>query len=273
MSGGQKDTGQYLKSIGIDLFPGAVGGGVGEYVAPLLPAGKFIRGYLTGYCVGGASGFTSGALNSWLNGGSFIDGLKAGILGGSMGALMGGISEAIRGYEANLASLGSGKYIDEVGGTTGGGAFLDEEIPAGAKPTVTGEVARTSSNPSYGKYGMTRNGGTKAHYGVDYAGEVGDDITAMYDGTVTQIGGSKAYGDHFVRVSSSINGKMYNVDYGHMSSHAVSLKESVIAGETIIGKMGRLGNLTNSSFPTHVHISVWRPVNGLQGFVMPSFKK
>jgi len=30
--------------------------------------------------------------------------------------------------------------------------------------------------------------------------------------------------------------------------------------------------LAGTSFPTHVHIAVWRPVNGLQGFVMPWWK-
>ncbi len=144
--------------------------------------------------------------------------------------------------------------------------------PAGAKPTATGELAETSTNPNYGKYGMTRNGGAKAHYGADYAGKEGDDVFAMYDGKVIKIGGSKAYGENFVRTSSTINGKTYNVDYGHMSKSVVSIDKMTTTAGQKIGEMGRLGNLAGSSFPTHVHIAVWRPVNGLQGFVMPWWK-
>ncbi|MDO9353897.1 MAG: M23 family metallopeptidase, partial [Solirubrobacteraceae bacterium] len=162
--------------------------------------------------------------------------------------------------------------VNEVGGFTGSkGIFLDEGIPAGENPTATGDIAKTSSNPNYGKYGYTRNGGTKPHFGIDYVGNEGDDVFAMYDGKVTQIGGSKAYGPNFVRTSSLINGKTYNVDYGHLSKNVLSLK-SFVTSKDLIGYMGRLGNLAGSSFPTHVHIAIWRSVNGLQGFVMPSWK-
>lgn len=37
----------------------------------------------------------------------------------------------------------------------------------------------TSANPNYGKYGFTRNSGTRPHFGVDYSGSVGD---ADYNG-------------------------------------------------------------------------------------------
>ena len=93
----------------------------------------------------------------------------------------------------------------------------------------------------------------------------------MYEGRVTQIGGFKAYGSNFVRITSNIDSKIYNVDYGHMSKSLVIVNNTVTAGQKI-GEMGRLGNLANSTFPTHVYIAVWRPVNGLQGFVRPWWK-
>lgn len=194
--------------------------------------------------------------------------MRGASIGAAAGGLLGGTLSGIDATR-NGASFWNGR-VNEIGGA-GGGMFLDEEIPAGFKPTDTGEIAKTSNNPKYGKYGMTRNGGTKAHYGVDYAGNEGDNVFAMYDGRVTRLGGSQAYGPNFVRTSSVIIGKTYNVDYGHLSKHFLTLNQNVTAGQTI-GTIGRLGNLAGTSFPTHVHIAIWRPVNGLLGFVMPWWK-
>jgi RHS repeat-associated protein len=273
-SGNLEGVGSFWKAMGIGALSGAAGYGAGSLVSGAIQVGGFAGGSLIGATGGAAGGFVGGAGTAWTNGASFRQGLKAGLISGGIGAvtgaLMGGTIAGIDAVRSD-ANFWNG-MVDEVGGPNGGGMFLDEEIPSGAKPTTTGELAETKSNPNYGKYGMTRNNGTKPHYGVDYAGEVGDDITAMYDGKVTRIGGSKAYGEHFVRTSSVINGKTYNVDYGHMSSHTVTLKETVSAGKTIVGHMGRLGNLAGTTYPTHVHIAVWRPVNGIQGFVMPWWK-
>ena len=95
-------------------------------------------------------------------------------------------------------------------------------------------------------------------------------------GKVSRIWNSSSYGPNAVRVQSTLNGKLYNVDYGHMSSQNVWVGQSVRAGETI-GQIGRLGNaFTGGSanlWPTHVHISVWRPIvegnSWYRGFVQP----
>jgi RHS repeat-associated protein len=263
-----------LVAFGIGALAGVVSAGVGQAITASINVGGFIGGAMVGAAAGGSGGFVSGAANAWMGGASFWGGLGSGLRTGVMGAIGGGIiGGTVAGIDAvrGNASFWNGK-VNEVGGYAGSnGTYLDEEIPAGSKPTATGEIAKTSSNPNYGKYGLTRNGGTKPHYGVDYAGKEGDKIFGMYDGTVTRIGGSKAYGANFVRTSSVLNGKTYNVDYGHMSKHVLTLKQVIKAGD-LIGYMGRLGNLANSTFPTHVHIAVWRPVNGLQGFVMPSWR-
>ncbi|MEW6773492.1 MAG: RHS repeat-associated core domain-containing protein [Bacteroidota bacterium] len=271
-SGNINSLGDFGMAFGIGALAGAGGAFVGGAVAGAIGFGGFAGGSVVGGAAGFTGGFVGSAGNAWFGGANFGEGLVAGLKGGVFGAVTGGL---IGGTSAGIDAVGNGANfwngkVTEVGGG-GSGIFLDEEIPAGAKPTATGEIAKTSSNPNYGKYGMTRNGGTKAHYGVDYVGNEGDDVFAMYDGKVIKIGGSKAYGENFVRTSSIINGKTYNVDYGHMSKSVVTLDKTVIAGQKI-GEMGRLGNLANTSFPTHVHIAVWRPVNGLQGFVMPWWK-
>jgi hypothetical protein len=271
-SGNIKNIKDYGLALGIGAAAGGLSAVTGGAAAGLIGCGGFLGGAAVGATSGFTAGFITGTGNSWSNGESFWNGLKVGfhdaLIGGLSGAVMGGIVSGIDALNQDC-NFWTGR-LNEVGGG-GSGRFLDESIPAGAKPTATGEVARTNSNPNYGKYGHTRNGGAKAHYGVDYAGEEGEDVFAMYKGTVTKIGGSKDYGKHFVRTSSLINGKTYNVDYGHMSMNTVSVKDVVSAGQKI-GELGRLGNLANTTFPTHVHISVWRPVGSIQGFVMPSWK-
>jgi murein DD-endopeptidase MepM/ murein hydrolase activator NlpD len=52
----------------------------------------------------------------------------------------------------------------------------------------------------------------------------------------------------------------------------LSLNQSVSAGD-LVGYMGRMGNIAGTSFPTHVHIAVWRPLPGnVMGFVQPWWK-
>lgn len=264
------------------------GATAGNGVASSLSFGGFKGGFIAGAAGGAVGGMISGMYSTGLNNVTFNTnknvlwgGLKGGLIGGLTGGLTGGL---VGGVVSGIDAVQSGGdfwngAVKEMGGstTTVNRTFLEnEEIPAGAKPTATGEIAETPTNPNYGKYGMTRkspNGGARPHRGVDYAGEVGDDVFAMYDGKVTLIGGGKDYGPHLVRTSSTINGKTYNVDYAHMSDHSVVLKQSIVAGDKV-GLMGRFGY--NNPNPTHVHIAVWRPVNinGIpyEGYVRPCWK-
>ena len=66
-------------------------------------------------------------------------------------------------------------------------------------------------------------------------------------------------------------GKLYNVDYGHFKSTSVQIGQIVKAGTTL-GQIGWVGNILSMSakyYPTHLHVSVWRDVNGNRGFVKP----
>lgn len=53
-------------------------------------------------------------------------------------------------------------------------------------------------------------------------------------------------------------------------SHSFVTKGQPVIATDRIGLMGRLGNLKGTSYPTHVHISVFRFVNGNRGFVQPN---
>jgi RHS repeat-associated protein len=278
MSGHINSAGDMGKAFLVGALAGAGGAVVGGAVAGAIGFGGFAGGATVGASSGFAGGFIGGAGNSWAQGGSFGGGLKAGLIGGGMGAVTGGLIGGVAGgidAVRSDADFWNGTYKGEVGGEFGKNAvFLDEKISAGAKPTASGEVAAWEKNPNYGKYGWTRtniDGSPKQHFGVDYVGNEGDEVSAMYNGKVIPMGknGIKAYGKYSVRTNSVINGKTYNVDYGHLQSNVVTLNQTIEPGQTI-GYMGRLGNVPAYA-PTHVHIAVWRPVPGVasQGFVMP----
>ena len=266
-----------LQGAAIGGISGAFGAAAGGLAATAVgnaigsSFGGFWGGALQGAAGGATGGFVGGSMNAWMSGASFGDGLISGLKGAGMGAvifgLIGGIISGIDAVNSD-ANFWNGK-VNESGGQFGkNGRFLDEKIPSGSKPTYSGEISTRPVNSDYGKYGWTRDGGTRPHFGVDFKGDIGDPVIAMYDGKVIQVGNSKAYGPNFVRTSSVINGKTYNVDYGHMSQASVSQNQFVFAGKTLVGKIGRF-NISNG-MPTHVHIAIWRPIQGnLQGFVMP----
>jgi len=264
--------GGFLKGALIGGLSGAAGAAVSAVVASSISIGGFAGGFIAGAAGGATGGFISGTLNNiGTNNNVLLGGLKGAVIGGLVAGLISGTIAGIDAVKSD-ASFWNGR-ISEAGGYAGPGRFLNEEIPAGARPTETGEISTLPSNKDYGKYGMTRsyaNGDSKPHFGVDYGGEVGDKVTAMYDGQVTRVGLGKAYGPNAVRTQSVINDKIYNVDYGHLSKSAVVVGDKVSSGTSIIGSMGRAG--IPSYAPTHVHIAVWRALpNGLMGFVMPHF--
>ncbi|HBY20941.1 MAG TPA: hypothetical protein DEG71_08025, partial [Clostridiales bacterium] len=234
--------------------------------------GGFAGGAVTGAVGGFAGGMVNGIGTSLLSGNNIEESVKLGFIGGGIGmisgSLIGGIYGGMDAITSN-ADFWNGKVYESGGANFGkDGIFLNEEIPSGAKPTMTGEIATTKNNTNYGKYGWTRDGGHRPHFGVDYVGKEGDDVFAMYKGNVIRVGSKGSYGTQSVRTSSIINGKEYYVDYGHLSKSAVFVGDKVNASQ-LIGYMGRQG--IPSIYPTHVHIAVWRPLTGTpsMGFVKP----
>lgn len=146
----------------------------------------------------------------------------------------------------------------------------NEDIGAGFKPTESGEIAVTENNPMYGHFGLTRNNNKKFHYGVDYSGEVGDRVYAMYTGVITRIYKSNSLGLTVQTKTQKRNGERWFVEYSHLDESKVKEGEWITEGTTI-GLMGRSGNLQYTSYPTHVHIRAWRYVmkdgKQVKGFV------
>jgi murein DD-endopeptidase MepM/ murein hydrolase activator NlpD len=240
----------------------------GGYFAPSYLIGQIGPGTLTPY--NSANTINYGE-PGYLNHGSFVD---RNIMGAEYSFIASNdLMDNVYGYEYYWDLIwGWIPYPrDEEGGYSGPGLFLDEVIPPGACPTATGAVSQTARNSLYGYYGWTRtdkNGDSKAHFGVDYAGKEGDNVYAMYSGIVDFVGMMGELGKNAVRTSSIINGIRYNVDYGHLKKALVTKGETASAGKTVIGLMGRDG-IPRGNEP-HVHIAVWCPENGKRGYVKPT---
>lgn len=79
----------------------------------------------------------------------------------------------------------------------------------------------------------------KGHDGIDYAGEIGDNIYAAADGLVTAIEtdyDDKGYGKYVI----IDHGNGYTTCYAHLDSISVEMLDEVSAGD-VIGKMGNTG--------------------------------
>jgi murein DD-endopeptidase MepM/ murein hydrolase activator NlpD len=87
-------------------------------------------------------------------------------------------------------------------------------------------------------------GSPAMHTGIDLHGESGDPVRATADGTVTAAGWSGGYG----RVVDVDHGNGLTTRYGHLSSLAVRVGQSIRTGQ-IIGKVGSTGRSTGP----HLH--------------------
>ncbi|MGB9867327.1 MAG: peptidoglycan DD-metalloendopeptidase family protein [Bacillota bacterium] len=134
---------------------------------------------------------------------------------------------------------------------------LEEEILS--EPVTQIEVRGTKQIPAMGsgslawpvpgnissRYGYRRSG---FHHGVDIACDVGTPVIAADSGVVT-FSGRKAYYGEMIMIDHG-GGKMVTV-YGHLSSRAVSVGQTVQKGQ-VIGYSGMTGRTTGP----HLHFEV-----------------
>jgi murein DD-endopeptidase MepM/ murein hydrolase activator NlpD len=129
------------------------------------------------------------------------------------------------------------------------------------------------------RFGMVRNGGTRAHQGVDLYAPVGTPIFAVADGQIVQIQRNHpAYGqriilklavdDAIARATGVASGSSLFVLYAHLSQISATLGK-VTRGSTI-GATGVSGN-ADQAYP-HLHLEVRTSLNpglGLGGRINP----
>ncbi|WAA10527.1 M23 family metallopeptidase [Fervidibacillus albus] len=93
----------------------------------------------------------------------------------------------------------------------------------------------------------TRGG---SHKGIDIAEEMGTEVVAVLDGTITRSYYSNSYGNViFIRHDVG-----YETVYAHLSKRLVNIGDRVEQGTTI----GLMGNTGHSSGP-HLHFEIHRP--------------
>ena len=83
------------------------------------------------------------------------------------------------------------------------------------------------------------------HMGIDFAGELGDDVVSTGDGTVVFVGERGGYGKSIV----VDHGFGYQSHYAHLNSYTVTLGDDVTRGQ-IIGAVG-----TRGAQPAHIFIT------------------
>jgi len=118
----------------------------------------------------------------------------------------------------------------------------------------TGKAPRIHDAYGHGWFGASRDGGTRDHEGVDYAGDAGAAAVAPISGYVTRIG--QAYDNapelKYVEISNPALGYEARVFYVRPQ---VVVGQAVVIGETI-GKIADLTRRYPGGMTNHVHLEL-----------------
>lgn len=104
-----------------------------------------------------------------------------------------------------------------------------------------------------GGFGVARDGGARAHHGVDIFASKGTPVTAVVDGKV-RIGRGGLGGNYLWLSDNKLGLSGVRYYYAHLDSFAVASGDSVKQGDTL-GYVGNTGNAKNT--PPHLHFGVY----------------
>lgn len=121
----------------------------------------------------------------------------------------------------------------------------------------TGRAPRTHDAYGYGGFGARRDGGTRAHEGVDFAGVAGQTVKAPLSGYVTKIGYAYAGDDdlRYVEISNPalrLEARVFYVD------PTVQVGDAVRLGAPI-GALHSLQSTYPGGMTDHVHLEIITP--------------
>ena len=108
-------------------------------------------------------------------------------------------------------------------------------------------------------FGAERDGGRRAHRGVDIFAARGTPVLAAIDGFVTRVETTRVGGN--VIWMQPLSGSM-RVYYAHLSEQWVEPGEFVLAGQPL-GAVGNTGNAITT--PPHLHFGVYVRKQGARG--------
>lgn len=124
-------------------------------------------------------------------------------------------------------------------------------LPVNDKPLLRGSF----DNPMVGEFGMVRDGGTRAHQGIDILGTPNTLALAADRGKVTFVGERAGYGLMVEIGHANAEGKTVSYTaYAHLASASVKKGQRVTAGQDI-GVVGRSGNVPADA-PTQLHFEI-----------------
>jgi murein DD-endopeptidase MepM/ murein hydrolase activator NlpD len=168
------------------------------------------------------------------------------------GALPGSASEPIV-----IEAVDGGDYVVRVQPPLGGAAGFDVEIES--SPLLAFPVEGVDGRAIWSGFGAERDGGRRAHRGVDIFAARGTPVLAATDGWVTRVETTRVGGK--VVWMQPLFGNM-RVYYAHLEEQWVAPGEFVVAGQRL-GSVGNTGNAITT--PPHLHFGVYVRRAGRRG--------
>lgn len=126
-------------------------------------------------------------------------------------------------------------------------------LRAYTSPTLEFPVAGKGNKDILSFWGAARDGGRRAHEGIDIFAPRGTPVVASVDGRVTFVGERGLGGKQVWLRTGLLDG--YSLYYAHLDSIAVSMANRVKKGDTL-GFVGNTGNARTTS--PHLHFGIYR---------------
>ena len=151
----------------------------------------------------------------------------------------------------------SGDYVLRVQPPLGATASYDIAIET--SPLLAFPVNGVDARAIWSAFGAARDGGRRAHRGVDIFAARGTPVLAATDGWVTRVETTRVGGN--VVWMQPLFGNM-RVYYAHLHEQWVKPGDFVLAGEPL-GAVGNTGNAVTT--PPHLHFGVYVRQPGMRG--------
>jgi murein DD-endopeptidase MepM/ murein hydrolase activator NlpD len=156
-----------------------------------------------------------------------------------------------------LEAVEGGEYIMRVQPSVGATASYD--IAIDASPLLAFPVDGVDGRAIWSAFGAERDGGRRAHRGVDIFAARGTPVLAATDGWVTRVETTRVGGN--VVWMQPLFGNM-RVYYAHLHEQWVEPGDFVLAGQPL-GAVGNTGNARTT--PPHLHFGVYVRQPGVRG--------
>jgi len=133
------------------------------------------------------------------------------------------------------------------------------DVAIASSPLLAFPVQGVDGAAIWSGFGADRDGGRRAHRGVDIFAARGTPVLAATDGFVTRVETTRVGGN--VIWMQPLFGNM-RVYYAHLSEQWVEPGEFVLAGQPL-GAVGNTGNAITT--PPHLHFGVYVRRQGVRG--------